>query len=35
MPMQRITGAQDRADLVQYLKRATNVAAEVDKKGME
>ncbi|MFK8035021.1 MAG: c-type cytochrome [Hyphomicrobiales bacterium] len=35
MPMQRITGAQDRADLVQYLKRATDVAAEVDKKGME
>ncbi|MEP4803029.1 MAG: cytochrome C, partial [Hyphomicrobiales bacterium] len=32
MPIQRITGAQDRSDLVQYLKRATNVADELDKK---
>lgn len=35
MPIQRITGAQDRSDLVQYLKRATNVADELDKKEKE
>lgn len=35
MPMQRITGAQDRNDLVQYLKQATKVAAEVDKRDIE
>lgn len=35
MPIQRITGAQDRVDLVQYLKRATSVADEHDKKEIE
>lgn len=35
MPMQRITGAQDRDDLVQYLKQATKVAAEVVKRDIE
>lgn len=35
MPMQRIAGAQDREDLVEYLKRATVSADETEKESIQ